>query len=52
MEAWTTAITNMPPELALQMRDHAIRSLKKDTRWSDYLKLAERILRDLGITRE
>jgi hypothetical protein len=42
VEAWTTAITNMPPELALQMRDHAIRSLKNDTRWSVYVMLAER----------
>jgi hypothetical protein len=32
----------MPPELALQMRDHAIRSLKNDTRWSVYVMLAER----------
>jgi hypothetical protein len=46
VEAWTTAITNMPAELGLQMRDHAIRSLKNDTRWSDYVTLAERILRE------
>jgi hypothetical protein len=34
------------------MRDHAIRSLKNDTRWSDYVMLAEKILRERGITRE
>ena len=52
MEAWTTAMTNLPPEQALQFRDHAISSLKNDPRWRDYVMLAEKILRERGITKE
>lgn len=52
LEAWTKAMTNSTPDLALQFRTHAIRSMKEDTRWSDHAKVAEKILRERGISWE
>jgi hypothetical protein len=52
VEAWTTAMTNWPPEQALQFRDHAVRSLKNDSRWREHVNVAERILRERGISWE
>jgi hypothetical protein len=49
LEAWTRAMTNSLPDLALQFRDHAIRRMKGDTRWSDHAKVAEKIMRERGI---
>ncbi len=51
MEAWTMALTNLPSVEAFLLRRHAIGSLKNDPRRQESVNVAERILRERGISR-
>jgi hypothetical protein len=52
LEARSKAMTNSLPDLALQFHAHALRRQKQDIRWGDLVSVADRILRERGISWE